>query len=1023
MPVEVGSAVGYLDLNINGFLSGLKQAQSEAQDMSRNLEQKVGASIKGFGDSLTATGMSLTKYVTVPLAGISIAGLKVATDFEKAMSQVKAITKTTGNEFNELREVAIDLGASTAFSANEVAGAMTEMAKAGWSSEQIIAGMAGVLDATAASGEQLSSVATIVADAITGFGMKAADSARVADLLTQAANSGTIGITDLGESFKFIAPVANSVGLSIEDVTTAIAALSMAGIKGSQAGTVLRGMLSRMITPTDEMQKVMDKLNFSLTNTDGSFKSLETIVGELRGKFSNMTDEQKAYNASILAGTEGMSGLLALTSLSEEQYTEISKSMQEAGGVAKETASIMQDNLTSKIEQLGGSLESLAIKLADYVIPYIQDFVLKLTDLVDKFTKLDPEMQKSILKIGGIAFVTGPAIIGLGKLTTGIGSLITAFGGVKAGIAKLSGLSTAATQTTALGTAIGGITAPIIAVVAAIGVLVAAFVSLWKNNESFKNNIIGTWTEIKETITNFFQSFVDKINDLGFTFKDITDVLSTVWTEFCNLLAPVFEGAFQYIANTIKYIFDVILGIVDIFVGIFTLDWERVWQGIKDIFTAVWTAMKGFFVNIFTTIYDASSVILGWFGTNWEEIWTSIRDFFINIWVGIKTFISDTLTGIRDFFVNIFTSIIDGVKDFIDKIVWFFSDLPYNIGLLLGFAIGTVINFVKDLGAKAVEGGTAFLENLGTFFKQLPLSMAMWFVSTMNTINNWRTELINKAIDIGEGFINNLIKFFKELPGKIGESFKNAFVKVVEWKDNLVQGAKDSAKGFIDNFIEGFKFFPTKLMEIGENIVSGIWDGIVSAKDTFVNNVTGFFSGIVDGIKASLGIHSPSTVFADEIGKWLPPGVSNGFKSALPKALTDIQGFLDQGVKSLKADNVDIVAGIDVNSTTSKLQNSFDFIGSLFDTIDMRMMETIMMLREGLENLLSFQSQFAFAGDGVGYFSNQDFVKTKNISDETSNKKAAAGESDIFIFNSPKPIDEIEAARRLKAVKKELLED
>ena len=162
------------------------------------------------------------------------------------MSGVQAITGATGEDFEKLRETAIDLGATTAFSSGEVAEAMTEMAKAGWSTTQIIDGMAGVLDATAASGESLATVSTIVADAITGFGLSAKDSARVADLMTQAANSGTIGVSDLGESYKYVAPLAQSMGLSIEDVTTALSAMSMAGIKGSQAGTSLRTVLANM---------------------------------------------------------------------------------------------------------------------------------------------------------------------------------------------------------------------------------------------------------------------------------------------------------------------------------------------------------------------------------------------------------------------------------------------------------------------------------------------------------------------------------------------------------------------------------------------------------------------------------------------------------------------------------------------------------------------------------------------------------------------------------------------------------
>lgn len=452
MAVDVGSAVGYLDLDISGFLAGLRSAQDKADMQTKNIATKIGGNLSGVGKSLTSSGKTLTKTVTVPLAVIGAVGLKTATNFEKGMSEVRAISGATGKDFDALRDKAIELGADTAFSANEVAEAMTEMAKAGWSSQQIIDGMGGVLDAAAASGEGLATVSTIVADAITGFGMEAKESTKVADLLTQAANSGTIGITDLGESFKYIAPVAGSMGLSIEDVTTAVSAMSTAGIKGSQAGTALRTMLTRMVKPTDEVAATMDKLGISVTEQDGSMKSLDGIVANLRKSFDGLTESEKAKYAATLAGQEGMSGMLSLLNLTEEEYNAIAASMDNANGVAEETATVMQDNLQSKVEQLGGSLESLAIKLSDLLIPHLEKFVGWLTDLVDKFTALDPEAQKIILTIAGIAIVIGPVLSVVGKFISGIGGIVTAFGKLssKGGSASsaLSGVGNASSGAT-----------------------------------------------------------------------------------------------------------------------------------------------------------------------------------------------------------------------------------------------------------------------------------------------------------------------------------------------------------------------------------------------------------------------------------------------------------------------------------------------------------------------------------------------------------------------------------------------
>ena len=451
MSVDVGSAVGYLDIDITGFLSGFDAALKHTE-ASKNKIEALGGKISGVGDKFQSVGKSLTKNVTLPLVAVGTAGLKVATDFEKGMSEVKAITQSTGEEFEALRDTAIDLGATTAFSASEVAGAMTEMAKAGWDSQQIIDGMSGVLDAAAASGESLASVSTIVADAITGFGLAASDSTKVADLLTQAANSGTIGINDLGESFKFIAPVAKTMGFSIEDVTTAISAMSMSGIKGSQAGTSLRTMMLRLSDPTDEVSTAMRDLGIEIANTDGSFKSLDDILANMRSSFEGLTEEQQAYYASVLAGKDTSSGLLAILGMTQEEYDKIAESMENASGVAQETAAVMQDNLQSKLEQLGGALESLAIIMADNVIPGLTSFIEWLTGLIEKFTELSPGTQKFILILAGIAIAIGPVLSIIGKLTSGIGSVVTFIGKATS---KFSGFASAASTVAAPAEAAG----------------------------------------------------------------------------------------------------------------------------------------------------------------------------------------------------------------------------------------------------------------------------------------------------------------------------------------------------------------------------------------------------------------------------------------------------------------------------------------------------------------------------------------------------------------------------------------
>ena len=1037
--IDVGSAVGHLDLDINGFLKSLKTAQNEAEDTTKRISSTIGGHLQSAGKNLETVGSTLTKTVTAPIIGLGGLVVKTSSTFESAMSRVQAVSGASGGELQKLNKKAQELGATTAWSASEVADGMTEMAKAGWSASDIMDGMAGVLNSASASGEDLAQVSTIVADAITGFGLKAKDASRVADLLTQSANAGTIDITDLGESFKYISPIAKTMGFSIEDVTTAISAMSMSGIKGSQAGTALRTMLARMVKPTDDVKSAMDELGIKLTNSDGSFKSLNTIVSEMRGSFSGMTDEQKTYYATVLAGQEGMSGLLSLLSLSQGEYDKLAESMNSCKGVAEDTAKTMLDNFGGQLTILKSSLEGVAIQFGEVLLPYFKNFVDWVQKVVMRLQSMTKEQKEQIVNWVMFVGAIGPTMVIFGKLTSTIGKLMSAFGMTKKVIGTVqkdfkllqlgikhiqegfalsrAGFSGLGKEASVLGSFLGGLSAPMIASAVAVGVLVTAFMTLWKTNEQFRNNMTATFKEITASLGAFFSGISKRFSALGISLESIVNVIKSVWLGFCNLLAPIFESAFSQVSTVINTVLNVILGIVDVFIGVFTGNWTQAWNGVKEIFSSVWEGIKASFSNVGSLLGGVANSILSWFGTSLSGIWSSITGFFTNIG-------SSIVNAVSSFAINVVNKGKEMAVNFINAVVTFFTNLPYKIGYFLDYTLTTIAVWTVSMVNSAREMGTNFINVVVTFFRNLPTNVMNFLTSAYNTVRQWDINMVNSARQVGINFVNNVVNFIRQLPSNVSRWFNNTINSARNFVSGLGAKGREAGQNLLNNVVNTARSIPSKMLSIGSDIVEGVWKGIISAKNRFVSNVKGFFKGIVDGAKSALGIHSPSTVFANEIGVYLPPGVTNGFKSAMPAMLRNIQSMLNKGVDNLSINDVAVSMVGSVGDFSSAVKSMYNDIAVWFDSIDTRIGKSVDNMLKSLNTLIQTGNLFINSDGSVGYVGYNGFDRNNSSSGYVDVKapKGNNGNGDTFIFNSPKPIDEIEASRQMKKAKQELAE-
>lgn len=333
---------------------------------------------------LVAAGVTIS-------AGAGIADtVKTYADFEAAMSEVKAISGATSEEFAQLTEKANQMGAITKFTASESAEAFKYMAQAGWDAKEMMDGIEGLMALAAASGEDLGTTSDIVTDALTAFGLSAKESGRFADVMAQAASATNTDVAKMGDTFKYVAPVAGALGYSIEDTAVAIGLMANSGIKASQAGTSLRSLLTNLTRPVGQAEDAINALGISITNTDGSVKPLSQTLQDLRAKFGALTDSEKAQYAAMLAGQDGMSGLLAIVNASDQEFESLTEQINNSSGAAQKMADVMMDNLSGKFELFTGALDSMKMSLGEKFKPYLIEALEWMTDKV-------PDVENALL--------------------------------------------------------------------------------------------------------------------------------------------------------------------------------------------------------------------------------------------------------------------------------------------------------------------------------------------------------------------------------------------------------------------------------------------------------------------------------------------------------------------------------------------------------------------------------------------------------------------------------------------------
>ena len=849
---ELARQIQDLSSELHENKTKLSDAEYAADKLDNSLEE-VESSAKKADDGFTMFKATLANLAADAIMR-AVDGIKnlvgnvieLGQNFTSTMSEVSAISGATGEDFEKLEACAREYGATTVFSASNAAEALKYMSLAGWDADQSTSALGGVLNLAAASGMELGAASDMVTDYLSAFAMEAGDAAYFADLLSYAQSHSNTTAEALGEAYKNCAANLNAAGQDVETVTSLLEGMANQGYKGSEAGTAMAAIMRDITNGMKDGAIKIGETSVAVMDAQGNFRDLTDILTEVEAATNGMGDAERAVALSSTFTADSTKGLNLILNEGMDNIAGYEEELRGASGSAEEMANIMNDNLSGDVAAMNSAFEELGLKIYDALESKLRAGVQFITNGV----------IPAIEWLGGHIPEVTIAVSGLGAVIAAMnwGTISSKIAMVKGALVKLAA-------------ALGGVSLPAIAIIAVITAVALAFTNLWKNNEEFRNKITAIWDGIKAKFDEFGQGIVDRLNALGFEFEDITEVMKAVWDGFCEVLAPIFEGVFQQISNILNEALDILTGLFDIFAGIFTGDWDMVWQGVQEVFGAVWDFVVATFENWISTFTSLADTVLGWFGTDWETVWTNVKTFFSDTWNAISSFFSGILTGIKTFFtdtwnaiVSFFSGILSGIYSSVTGTMTEIHDTFTNIwDSITGFLSGAweTIKNIVTVGIMAVK------EIISAAFQIITLPFRFIWENCKDTVLSiWETikSVIGEKIDAAKEKVSTATSAITSVASSAWSSVSstasslwNTISSTVSSKISAASSAVSSATSTITSVASSaWSSVSSTASSQWESIRSTITSKLSSAKSTVSSLMSGITSAMSSGLSSAL---------------------------------------------------------------------------------------------------------------------------------------------------------------------------